>query len=280
MSPFWHLAIECSAPGGSVALLENVFQDAPPILRCQICLPTNRGSVQTLSPAIQSLLTNANLRVRDLEFLSITVGPGSFTGLRVGLATAKMLAMAANKPIVPVDTLAAIAQRFAVDFRQSAHESHLPVRLVTAINAYRKQVFTASWIVAGDTIENVRPSCVSDIRPWLDDPWRAPVRTTTTNADETNTIGSQSASGTDLWISGAALQVVPASALSDVNVRIADAELWIPLAEHVGLLGWQGYHSGRSVTAAQLAPNYLRESAAEEKRRQTSPASDAQLGTS
>ena len=272
MSSFWHLAIECSSPGGSVALLKNSDIDAQPIVIRQICLPVDRGSVQTLAPAIRDQLGQTELRVRDLQFLSVTVGPGSFTGLRVGLATAKMLAMACDKPVVPVDTLAAIAQRFADDHhgRQDGRDAR-PLRLVTAINAYRKQVFTASWLIDNQTIHNARPPCVEDAQSWSVNPWGA--------ADQApSVIGGANAQAAeeqkllaDVWVSGSALQVFPLQMMPASPFRMTAAELWQPMATDVGFLGWQAYRRGGGVAAAELAANYLRESAAEEKRRQNAP---------
>ncbi|MGN6547062.1 MAG: tRNA (adenosine(37)-N6)-threonylcarbamoyltransferase complex dimerization subunit type 1 TsaB, partial [Aureliella sp.] len=173
MSSLWHLALESSSAGGSVALLEIVSEAAEPALHSQIILPEDRGSVCSLAPAIESILRDAGLAVGDLESLSVTAGPGSFTGLRVGLATAKMLAMACDKPVVPVDTLAAVAQHCWWPFRGFDKGNRKPVRLVTAINAFRKQVFTASWYVDSTGLHNLRPSCVVDAEEWLTDPWGA-----------------------------------------------------------------------------------------------------------
>ena len=112
MSLSWHLAIESSGLGGSVALFEydGNFHGQ---LHSQLILPNSMGSVRTLAPAIEQLLREAQLLVKQLGSLSVTNGPGSFTGLRVGLATAKMFAWTQRIPVVPVDTLEAIANRFA-----------------------------------------------------------------------------------------------------------------------------------------------------------------------
>ena len=266
MPPFWHLAIECSANGGSVALLKNSRPEVAPVVRGQIILPTDRGSVQTLAPAIHALLRPAQLRVGDLKFISVTVGPGSFTGLRVGLATVKMLAMAGQIPIAPVDTLAAIARRFAVERGSKLNE---PVRLVTAINAFRKQLFTASWYVNGSCVSKMRSSSVVDLSAWREDPWGVDIPNSphTSDSDENRSTDSSA-----IWLSGSALELTPVLAgPAPTNVpalvRIADANLWQPLAEQVGVLGWEIYLQGGAVSAGELAPNYIRASAAEEKLR-------------
>ncbi|WP_373088009.1 tRNA (adenosine(37)-N6)-threonylcarbamoyltransferase complex dimerization subunit type 1 TsaB [Sneathiella sp.] len=68
-----------------------------------------RGHAETLMPMIQSLMKETGLRFADLDLIAVTIGPGTFTGLRIGLATARGIALAAHKPIVGVTTLEALA---------------------------------------------------------------------------------------------------------------------------------------------------------------------------
>jgi tRNA A37 threonylcarbamoyladenosine modification protein TsaB len=183
----------------------------------------------------------------------------------VGLATAKMLAMAAGKLVVPIDTLAAIAHRFARHHRQVTEQQTIaPVRLVTALNAFRKQVFTASWLVDASDIHNVRPACVVDAAQWLADPWGAD-----TSTEDSSVAGTAGETCTEVWLSGSGLSLyAPPAAVEDqpnVHYRCAATELWQPLAEDVGQLGWHAYQLGQGVSAADLAPNYIRASAAEER---------------
>ena len=245
MSTFWHLAIESSGLGGSVALLhyDGRYQGG---LHCQAVLPANRGSVQTLAPTIDQLLRDAQVKPAELASLSVTSGPGSFTGLRVGLATAKLLAWTAHVPVVPVDTLEAIALRFAQS--TASHPGLMPdqYRLVTAINAFRKQVFTSSWRISSSDLQCQCPSSVVDADKWLADPWQS----------------EQSETDTPLWISGGAIGSY--AGLNPAHGCLADADLWQPLAEQVGCLGLTGLANGRAVSAEQLMPNYIRSSAAEE----------------
>lgn len=265
MSSSWHLAIESSGLGGSVALFQlgigHQVIDHQVIghqgeLHSQLVLRSQQGSVRTLAPAIDSLFRDAHIVPSQLTSLSVTCGPGSFTGLRVGLATAKMLAWTLNIPVVPVDTLAAIASRFAQS--NSVEPGTMPVRyrLVTAINAFRKQVFTSCWTVANSThnanstrVECAHRSSVVDADKWLANPWQVA---------ESDRICDDS----PLWISGGAIGTYPG--LDTSRCSLADASLWQPLAEQVGRLGLAGLAAGRAVTAHELGPNYIRSSAAEE----------------
>ena len=65
---------------------------------------------QRFLPMVESLLYGAELALADMEAVAVTVGPGSFTGLRIGLATAKAWGQALQKPLLPVVTLDALAQ--------------------------------------------------------------------------------------------------------------------------------------------------------------------------
>lgn len=254
----WQIAIECSGTGGSIAFLKRMgshesLRRVAPIL--QIVLPEHAGSVCTLAPAIDEGLRCLDLSIDQMDFFSVTTGPGSFTGLRVGVTSTKMLAWACKKSVVPVDTLSAIAQRFANHWIDAAPENATrPVRLVTAINAFRKQVFTARWIIQSDSLRCVQPSCVMDASHWQRDPWGC-------MADEADVAGIAS----ELWISGGALSVYPLPACNDW--KIAPRPIWQPLAEHVGQLGWLGFEGNLQLLPEQLRPNYIRASAAEEKRK-------------
>lgn len=261
MSHNWHLAIESSGLGGSVALFHynDQYQGE---LHNQSILPANQGSVRTLAPAIDQLLRDAQIRTHQLTSLSVTIGPGSFTGLRVGLTTSKVLGWSANIPIVPVDTLEAIAWR-CVETHPGLGTSAMdhPARdvrwpLVTAINAFRRQVFTSSWLVTTSPVSSQpRVQCalssrVVDLAEWINNPWQLEPR--------------EQVAG-PLWISGGALSLAPD--LSPTDYRLAPTELWQPLAEQVGQLGLKGLGEGRAVSAVQLQPNYIRSSAAEENLR-------------
>jgi hypothetical protein len=75
----------------------------------------NMGAVHSerLLPTIEHVMRDANTTGDELDVIAVTVGPGSFTGLRVGVTTAKVLAYGWKKPIVPVNTLEALAWQVA-----------------------------------------------------------------------------------------------------------------------------------------------------------------------
>jgi len=96
------LAIDVSGPGGGAALLAGG--------RVTMALvPTDVRRGRTLVPLIEGLLQAADLRVPDLDLIACGVGPGSFTGIRIGIATAATLAYAAGLEVAGVCSLRGIA---------------------------------------------------------------------------------------------------------------------------------------------------------------------------
>lgn len=103
------LSIDTCGPAGSIALARTANEADLEILG-QTELPGKTYSAQ-LVPAIRSLLAQNNVSVPELAAIVVTSGPGSFTGIRIGLATAKGLAEAHSIPIVAVSRLAVLAAR-------------------------------------------------------------------------------------------------------------------------------------------------------------------------
>src|SRR5262249_49944871 len=79
-------------------------------------LPMTRGHAEALVPLIAAVMSEARVEFTELDRIAVTIGPGSFTGLRVGVAAARGIAPAAGKPAVGLTTLAALAApSFAAD---------------------------------------------------------------------------------------------------------------------------------------------------------------------
>lgn len=287
-----HLAIECSGHGGSVALyVESVGADLPARLLAQGRLPTDRGSVQTLAETIAEILRAPGAAFPlKADLISVTVGPGSFTGLRVGLATAKMLAMAWRVPVAPIDTLDVLAlaaqhflasqvpTMFEADAAGSGIVSTNRVRVFPVLNAFRKQVFTAAWESDGpqssppgerDHQTGARRLAVSqvvDAAKWESDVWSA-LQLDPEHGEGESPEPNRSTPAA-CWAIGLGLNVYRPGLAGGAAVQLVPEPLWTPQASDVGKLGWQAFQQGRCVSAAELAPNYIRASAAEEKKRQ------------
>ena len=97
------LAFDCATSVRSVA----VWQEGKILSHLQEQAST--GEAQRLIPLIEAAMADAGMNYRDLEGVAVTLGPGSFTGIRVGLATARGLCLAAEKPLLGITTLEALA---------------------------------------------------------------------------------------------------------------------------------------------------------------------------
>ncbi len=84
---------------------------------------------------IDQLLRETDITIFDLDAIAISLGPGSFTGLRIGLATVKGLCMAAEKPLIGVSTLDALAMQLP----------HQPRQVCAVLDARKKEIFAACY---------------------------------------------------------------------------------------------------------------------------------------
>lgn len=123
------LALESSATAASVALTEDET------LLAQSFQNTGLTHSRTLMPMCEDLLKNVGLSVKDVDLIAVAAGPGSFTGLRIGVSTAKGLAWAAGKPCAGVSTLEAMAWTMA----------HLDGEICPVMDARRNQVYNARF---------------------------------------------------------------------------------------------------------------------------------------
>lgn len=111
-----------------------------------------------LAKYIRDILQENQLSIQDCSAVAVSEGPGSYTGLRVGVSCAKGLCYGANKPLIAVSTLAAIAQ-CAIDHRlvqamstNTAEPSNQPYLIVPMIDARRMEVYTATFNSKGEPL--------------------------------------------------------------------------------------------------------------------------------
>jgi len=123
------LAIEASGSTASVALTEDN------VLRGEFTLNYKLTHSQTLMPIIDLIKNYTNLDLNSIDYVACSAGPGSFTGLRIGAATAKGIAMGINKPVVPVSTLAAMAYNVYMT----------DIFICPIMDARRRQVYTGLY---------------------------------------------------------------------------------------------------------------------------------------
>lgn len=247
------IAIECSGIHGSVALTRDreLLELAG--------LTGQQSSVQSLAPALSKLLSRHSVRP---DCISITSGPGSFTGLRVGLATAKMLGLAWNIPIVPVDTLEVLAHQMT--YRVPHVQSTI---LIPVMNAYRQQVFTAAWrFVRPDPIMRLSPTQFAHSEAWRSEPLGCQnlLQAADVNAPVVAQKGREETG--QLTIAGPGLEKYRPHSVLDPGQRacllLEDIQ---PMADAVAELGLRYFGLNQYCCAENLSANYVRSSAAEEK---------------
>lgn len=138
------LAFESSAKPASAALVKD-GQLLSQYMQCSALTHS-----RTLLPMAEDMLKNAELRLSDVDLIAVAHGPGSFTGIRIGVSTVKGLAWAAEKPCVGVSTLEAMAW----------HGLAVGGYICPVMDARRSQVYNALF-----KIENGRPVRMTEDRP-------------------------------------------------------------------------------------------------------------------
>ena len=134
------LMIETSTECCSVALSEGAQIVAARVNE------TPKQHASQLAPYVQEVLQEGGLTARDLDAVAVSEGPGSYTGLRVGVSTAKGLCFGAGKPLLGIDTLRILAGQAEGEFD----------RIVAMIDARRMEVYAAPFDRLGNKLDETR----------------------------------------------------------------------------------------------------------------------------
>ncbi|MGN6460954.1 MAG: tRNA (adenosine(37)-N6)-threonylcarbamoyltransferase complex dimerization subunit type 1 TsaB [Pseudolabrys sp.] len=134
------LAIDTALESCSAAVLDTARTDLLAVEQ----EPMVRGHAEALMPLIARVMARAQLEFKELDRIAVTVGPGSFTGLRVGIAAARGIALASGKPAIGLSTLSSYAAPLI------AADKTLPV--VAAIDARHDHVYLQVFGAGGRTL--------------------------------------------------------------------------------------------------------------------------------
>lgn len=205
-------------------------------LRAELFVHFDQTHARHLMKLVDSLMQLAGLQIADMDAYGVTVGPGSFTGLRIGLATIKGFALACSKPVAGISSLSALA--YPIGENQGL--------LCPTIDARKGEVYAEIWRAGPDGLSLVCPAWVgppealAEYIRQLDAPCRF--------------VGSGALLYRDL-----------------LENHLGAYALFAPdPANHIraGVVGEMAYHrvrAGQTKSAFELAPNYIRGSDAERK---------------
>lgn len=120
----------------------------------QIKNDTDYSHLQEITPMIVQIMDEEGIRGEDLDAIAVSRGPGSFTGIRIGMATAKGFAQVWDKPIICVPTLESFA------YRSGLNDGTL---VVPVFDARRQQLYAGAWLVRNGISETLIPGAAYDI---------------------------------------------------------------------------------------------------------------------
>jgi tRNA threonylcarbamoyladenosine biosynthesis protein TsaB len=241
------LALETSGKSGSVAVATSRSDGSLAIE--QEILDPEWGSARTLAPAIATLLERLKLTPGMLHAIAVVQGPGSFTGLRVGAATAKTMAWALGIPLIAIDALDCVAHQVV---RWMARGDETRSLLVVA-DAYRGQLFRAEYRWSDSGIATERSTAIEDLEE---------VVQRCLQGNERGMILAGPGVGKVLnWF-----RDHPETS-AHLFVNTVQGPESLPMAETVADLGWRRWEGGQIEEALGFLPRYYRGSAAEEKKK-------------
>lgn len=221
------LAIDTATQVSSVAVA------ARGKLSAEITMQAKLTHSETLMPHIKQVLRMASVPKEQLEGIVVSIGPGSFTGLRIGLAAAKAMSYALDIPLAGVSTLRALAYHYPV----------AGIRIVCMMDAQKGNAYveTYRWVQGRlQTVDEVQVAGIADIIQWcgrMEEP---------------------------AVLLGDAVQkkIIGKMELPE-KVTAAPAHLLMPRAACVAMLGLDELANGHTAQAMTLEPVYIRRSEAE-----------------
>jgi tRNA threonylcarbamoyladenosine biosynthesis protein TsaB len=222
------LAIDTSGVTASVAVLRDET------VLAEIFLNLGRNHSEILLPSIDHLLMVAGLELRAIDVFACTIGPGSFTGIRIGVSTVKGLALAVDRPVVALSALEILA----------VSATGLQQKICPMIDARREQVYAGLFSDNGSySLTNIIPERLVGADDFL-----------------------KLIAGDTLFIGSGALKYedVIRRRLGGRGSFVA-SHLHQVHAAAVGALAWRKVQAGEMTDAVKVMPLYLRRSEAEEK---------------
>jgi tRNA threonylcarbamoyladenosine biosynthesis protein TsaB len=235
------LAVDTTTPSGSVALLEDEA------LLGEVGLDSGATHSARLFRSVDFLLGALGREIGAVDAFAVAAGPGSFTGLRIGIAAVKSLAFAGGKPVAPVSSLLALAAKLVGDSRADrvdpvAVEERGPL-VCPLLDAKKDEIYAALFEAALGGLTEVLPQ----------------------GAYDPDAFFSRLPAGRVIAFAGSGLAPYQDRLLARVGANARFPARTPFIAAEVARLGAAAIRSGRGVAAADLEPLYYRRSQAEER---------------
>lgn len=222
------LAIDTSSKICSVALLENSE------VIDELNLDDGKTHSENLMPLIDEILNKNNINIKQIEMLACSVGPGSFTGIRIGVATIKPIAEVLNIKIASVTSLETLARN--IEFEKTENKENIEI-IISLIDARNNQVYAGIF----DREFNKKEEYIAD--------------------DITVVLEKLKKYNNIICVGDGAIlhQNLLKENLSNVKFAVKN----IQSARSVGKMGYKKFLENKLMTADEIIPIYLRKSQAE-----------------
>ena len=225
----------------TATMVSSVAIASPDKLLAEVTLQTKLTHSEVLMPHVQQVLAMTNIKKTELDAIAVSVGPGSFTGLRIGLAAAKSMAYALGIPIVGVSTLEAMAWHYPVP----------GIYTLCVLDAQKGDVYAGLYSWQQEAVHLVKPVEVMPFAEVID--------------------FCQTLDRPVVIIGDIAQKKQALIRAAGSNIIAAQPHMIMPRAANVAMLAQQKLAAGRTDEVMTLEPLYIRRSEAEvlwEKRQQ------------
>lgn len=233
------LAIDSSSIVSSVAIVKE------DTLIAEYTINVKKTSSQTLLPMIDEIFRMTGMDKKEIKAIAVTSGPGSFTGLRIGAATAKGLALALGVDIISVPTVEAMAYNY----------NYCNKLICPIMDARRNQVYTGIYQCEDEQLEEIMPQCAISIDELMERLLELKQKVVF--------IGDGIPVFKEYIMERMGNQCFFAKQHSDRQKAGA-----------LGAIAWEKYKRGEMVSADTFAPEYLRMSQAERERMENDKKND------
>ena len=235
------LGIDSSGMVASVAIVQD------DVIIAEYTMNHKKTHSETLLPMIDEIVKTSETKLEELDAIAIAAGPGSFTGLRIGAATAKGLAMAVDKPIIPIKTCEGLA------FNMWGAEG----LVCPIIDARRNQVYTGLYRVKGnvEVILEQQPMDIHELIEYIND-----------YSKQREASEGGPAEGVTFLGDGVAIYQDVIWKEIDIPCQMAPAIMNRQRGTSIASYGELLYKEGATINADDFAPEYLRKSQAERVR--------------